>query len=279
MDCENEYIMKIQRKACDVSMVRKKKARTSNLLDFKRMVNQSYLCIGMVLMFLLFSFSLVHFTYALPTGVSISNNVTSSRADLPAPSRTDEGGTITTMDMDVIQQNDKWKAYVGNITGALSLDDASGKSIFAWTMAIEDLTGEVYVSRNGSINWDIAVECANLTHIEDEDTYMGFNSSVVDSVNKTFNSTLHPRLVVGITSITANTCNATSTYVNATAEDQASASYPVVLLVSSDSTIYVTPINKGAQSYNNETIADFQIIVPDKLGSTTEYYFYAEIGA
>ncbi len=242
-------------------------------------ITQTCFCVGVIFISLLFILSFVGLTSAAPTGVSISNNVTDSKSDTPAPSRSDAGGTITTMDLDVVQQNDRWKAYVGNLSGALSLDDSSGKSIFEWSMAIEDLTGEVYVSRNGSIDWDIAVECANLTHIEGEDTYMGFNSSVVDSVNKTFNSTLHPQLVVGTTTITENTCNTTSTYVNDTAEDQASASYPIILLISSESTVYATPINKGAQSYNNETIADFQIMVPDKVGDTTAYYFYAEIGA
>jgi hypothetical protein len=260
-------------------MVNKKGPKLFKVLSMEQGVGKVHLNFVLVIISLLFLLSFINLTSALPTGVSISSNVTESKADLPAPSRTDGGGTITTMEMDVVQQNDRWKAYLGNLTGALSLSDSSGKSIFAWSMAIEDLTGEVYVSRNGSIDWEITVECANLTHIEDEDTYMGFNSSVIDSVNKTFNSTLHPLLVVGTTTILENTCNATSTYVNATAEDQASASYPVVLLVSSESTIYVTPINKGAQSYDNETTADFQIIVPDKVGETTEYYFYAEIGA
>lgn len=260
-------------------MANKKGAKLFRSPNMEQIVDKTYLNFVLVIISLLFFSSFINLSSALPTGVSISSNVTESKVDLPAPSRTDEGGTITIMEMDVVQQNDRWKAYLGNLTGALSLSDSSGKSIFAWSMAIEDLTGEVYVSRNGSIDWDISVECANLTHIEDEDIYMGFNSSVIDSVNRTFNSTLHPQLVVGTTTITANTCNATSTYVNATAEDQASASYPIVLLVSSESTIYATPINKGAQSYDNETTADFQIIVPDKVGDITEYYFYAEIGA
>ena len=87
----------------------------------------------LIVIFAVFLLAMAAFiSYADPSGTTISSNTTSTAPTLPPASRNDSGGTITTMILNTIQQNAKWKAYIGNITGSLTLDDANNKTIFDW---------------------------------------------------------------------------------------------------------------------------------------------------
>jgi hypothetical protein len=216
-------------------------------------------------------------TNAQPTGLEISSNITETAGETQPSNRTDLGGTITTITMDILQQNPRWKAYVGNLTGVLALDDNSGQSIFRWELGAEDVTGNIFMSKNNAIDWSI-IQCSTVTLIEDEDTTLGFNPSAADTINRTFNETTHSAINIGTTLINQNTCRSTSTYVNNAQQTQSTASFQIILLSSSTNLVYATPINKGAASYKTGTQVDFQGIVPNEPGNPTTYYFYAEIG-
>ncbi|MDK2907675.1 MAG: hypothetical protein PWQ87_133 [Candidatus Woesearchaeota archaeon] len=216
------------------------------------------------------------FVTAEPEGMSIVSNFTESKQTASPDNRSDEGGTITTLGVDFTQQNDYWKAYVGNITGTLVLQDASGYSIYQWELESTDLTGEVYVSRQMEPSWT-SIECSNETVLASEDTYMGFSSASAYSINRTFNETKHPELIVGSVTIPSDSCRSTSTYVNDSVQAQASADFPVVLLASETDVVYASPINQGSDSYRTGAKVDFQIMIPDKVDATTTYYFFAEI--
>ncbi len=231
----------------------------------------------MVILFgVILAVSLLSFAGAEPEGMSITSNITESRQTASPDNRSDEGGTITTLGVDFTQQNDYWKAYVGNITGTLALQDASGYSIYQWELESTDLTGEVYVSREMEPSWT-SINCSNDTVLASEDTYMGFSSTSAYSINRTFNETEHPELIIGSVTIPSGNCRSTSTYVNDSAQAQASADFPVVLLASGTDVVYASPINQGGDAYHNGTIVDFQIMIPDKNDATTTYYFFAEI--
>ena len=214
--------------------------------------------------------------YAQPTGVDIQDNITDSMGVTSPSNRTDEGGTITTLTLDVLQQNIRWKAYVGNLSGVLTLDDSSGQSIFQWQMGAQDLSGEIFVSRSDAIDWD-NIECSNETVIESEQTFLGLGASSVDNINRTFNETTHPELTIGLVTLTQDTCRSQGTYVNNTAQSIASADFPIVLLASDLDVVFATPINSGSDSYNTGEQVDFQIIVPNNPADTTTYFFYAQI--
>lgn len=221
----------------------------------------------------MFMFSLTN-TLAQPTGIVISDNITETAgATLPAQ-RNDSGGTITTLIVDVLQQNPRWKAYIGNISGVLSLDDAAGQSIFRWELEAEDVTGNIFISQGDTINWG-SVDCSTAQQILDEDTALGFSSGAADSVNRTFIDT-HPSITIATT--TYSNCPSTSTYVNNAAQ-AGTPDFPLVLLNTGTQMIYATPVNKESQSFNGAKLVDFQAIVPDQVVGTTTYYFYAEIGA
>src|SRR4051812_34670706 len=69
---------------------------------------------------------------ALPTGATITTNSTAATPTPTASNRSDARGTITTIVINGLQQDQNWKAYVGNITGKLSLDNAAGLTIYDW---------------------------------------------------------------------------------------------------------------------------------------------------
>ena len=71
-----------------------------------------------IFVFLLASAVLV---YAAPSGpiVTLISNETKSAA--PATKINTTGGSITIMRLNATTQNPRWKAYVGNVTGTLTL--------------------------------------------------------------------------------------------------------------------------------------------------------------
>jgi hypothetical protein len=215
--------------------------------------------------------------YAQPTGTTITFNETDSPGDVAPDSRTDDGGTITTIVVDALQQNPRWKAYIGNITGSLTLDDSDENTIFSWALDPSDITGEIYSSRNDTVSWT-NIQCAAIGTITAEDTFLGISSTAADSINRTFNETTHPPLTVGTTNIGDNTCRATSTFVNSARQSQASADFPLILLDDTSNLVYVSPINPETTGYDGSSLFDFQLILANNPNSTTPYYFYVELG-
>jgi hypothetical protein len=214
------------------------------------------------------------FVIAQPSGTTITYNSTGDIPDIEPANRTDDGGTITTLILDALQQNYKWKAYVGNVTGTLTLDDSDGNTIFDWALAQEDITGEVYSSRSDSVNWG-SIACTSVGTINDEHTFLNMNGGSVDSINATFNETTHPPITIGTT--TVNSCPATSTFVSSTRQAQGSADFPIVLLHDNSNLVYSTLINPSTTGYDGSTF-DFQMIMANDPSSSTLYYFYVELG-
>lgn len=213
-----------------------------------------------------------------PAGTSITANSTSNGPASTPSNRSDEGGTITSMILDAVQQNTNWKAYVGNITGTLTLDDSTGATIYAWSLASSGITGEVYASRAISPTWS-SIACTSAATVGTEHTALGFSGGDVDSITNTFNESTHaPMVTAGIT-IGANTCNATATYESdSKPATQAGANFQEILLHDTSNLIYATAINQDTTTYDGSTTADFQFIVPDNPSITnTTYYFFAEI--
>lgn len=212
-----------------------------------------------------------------PSGTTISNNSTDPGATITPDNRTDPGGTITTMQLDATQQNQQWKAYIGNMTGTLTLDDSNSQTIFSWDLPASSITGEVYASRTNSISWG-DVNCSEQSIIDTEHTALGISSGAVDSINATFNETTHNAIITGGRTIAANTCPATAAFESDTRPSQAAANFQQVLFDDDVSLIYVTPITQDTTSYDGASTVDFQMILADDptIAATT-YYFFAEI--
>ena len=218
--------------------------------------------------------------FALPTGPTITLVTNSTRSPTSAALVNTTGGSITTMVLNVTAQNLKWKAYIGNVSGSLVLDDADGYSIFDWSLS--EVVGEVYVTRNSSaVSWE-NVGCANETHLENENIALNHTSNGDDNISKTFNETTHGSFYVGTVEVPANNCFALHTFVNN--QSQTTSFEEVVLYdgttLDDGGLVYATPLEQNAQGYNTQNF-DFQMIVPEvalsSWDSSTGYYFYVEL--
>ena len=218
-----------------------------------------------------------NFAYAEPTGVDIAFNSTEMPGVTPASSLTTAGGSFTTLVLNGTYQNPRWKAYVGNVSGVLTLSDSAGSSIYNWGLAA--VSGQVYVSRNDTVDWSTA-GCAPLQAIEDEEAFLNKDSSSVDSIVNTFNHTIHRSFFIGTTEISSNTCRSLVTNVNdASQTPSETANFQEVLISDGvGNVVYTTLLEDSVVGFDG-SLFDFQMIVPEMVGSPTPttYYFYAEI--
>jgi hypothetical protein len=246
----------------------------NNLIDLIRKANVIFL----ILIILGIAFSVNKaFVMAAPQGASITYNYTENATTRAADSHTAAGGSFTTLLLNVTSQTSKWKAYVGNVTGALTLDNSNNRTIYDWALSV--IQGEVYVSRNNSITFS-SLACANRGNITAEDTVLGINSTSDDSINKTFNQSIHRSFVIGGTGTIANSsCFAIATYINDTSQPASeNATFQEILLTDGTHPVFVAIINDNQQGFDFGNY-DFQLIVPDNPTEvSTTYYFYAELG-
>ncbi|MFA6073380.1 MAG: hypothetical protein WC758_04670 [Candidatus Woesearchaeota archaeon] len=214
--------------------------------------------------------------FAAPSGITITSNSTEQPVETAASSLTTAGGTFTTLTLNGTFQNPRWKAYVGNISGILTLDDSAGYSIYDWNLI--SISGEVYVSRNASVTWS-NINCSNVANITSEDRFLNINSSSADSINKTFNTSVHRGFYVGTKQIINSSCRSVATYLNDTRQSaNENAKFQEVTLSDSVNLVYAILLEDNVLGYDNSRY-DFQLIVPEdetKVTPTT-YYFYAEI--
>ncbi|MGV8141651.1 MAG: hypothetical protein ACP5NW_04390 [Candidatus Woesearchaeota archaeon] len=215
---------------------------------------------------------------AAPVGPVITFNSTTNATPRPAAAITTAGGTFTTLVLNTTSQTYRWKAYVGNVTGRLILADASNTSIFDWS--VTSVTGEVYATRsNTAIDWT-SVSCADDALIDAEDLFMNMSLTSPDTINKTFNETIHRAFYVGATRISGSTCRAISTYVNGTRQTPTvnSVFQEILLRDGSSNLIYSTLMNESAFGYNNQRY-DFQMILAENeyQPNPTTYYLYVEL--
>jgi len=231
--------------------------------------------IGAIIIMFALALAAVSVVFADPSGATISNAVTETAVNRSPSSSNTSGGTITTMLLTSIQQNLRWKGYVGNVTGTLSLDDAANFTIYDWDLT--SFTGEVYASRYSNLSWS-SVSCAPGGLIQNESSFYGMTQSA-DDINSTFNWSVHKAFNVGTTTINANTCNSTVTNINDTRQTPTASSpfQEILLRDTSGYMVFLSDISDNVQGFDNQTY-DFQLILPESIsGSNTAYYFYVEL--
>jgi len=216
--------------------------------------------------------------FALPSAPSITYHSNSSSTSSLQNRSTDEKGTITVITLSANQQDYKWKAYVGNITGKVALADANSMAIYDWNLGTSG-GGEVYVSRYSNINWN-NMSCANQTTIDGEQAGLSMSGFALDSINATFNDTTHRDFNVSTTLMTG--CRSTATYVNTTAQSMNSTvPFQEILLRDSgtNSLVYTTFIESAVSGYDNLP-HDFQLLVAENESATvpSTYFFWVELG-
>jgi hypothetical protein len=214
-----------------------------------------------------------------PISITHVSNSTSATVGTGTLRSGDDGGYITTVTLDALQQNFGWKAYVGNITGKLTLDNAGGDTIYDWTLA--SVNANVYIARVDNVQW-ASLSCADRTVIGTEDGVVGKQPTRDESIIKTFIETVHKQFTVAGITIGQSTCPAISTFTSDTPQVAGIANlYQEILLNdSAGNLIYTTKAETGGDTGYDGNTYDFQAIVADDETpvTITNYYFYVEIG-
>lgn len=214
---------------------------------------------------------------AVPSGPIITFNQTYNYTPQVAAQITTPGGSFTTLFINATTQTPRWKAYVGNVTGKLALDDANTKSIFDWSLT--SITGEVYATRNTSVDWS-SITCANTAVIENEDLSLNMSIEAPDTINKTFSYQVHRSFYVGTVYIQNSTCRSLATYIDDSAQiiNETAKFQEMLLMDTSLKMVYATLINQNTTGFNGQKY-DFQMIVPENEFQVTPstYYLYVEL--
>lgn len=218
---------------------------------------------------------------AIPTGPnSVTRGTDQRRATQPSVAVDALAGNVSELTIYGQTITRYWQGFYGNISGTIVLANAQNQTLYEWNVA--DPQGEVYASRNATINWVNSIQCMTQTDISAEETFLGQNVTAdEDSVNRTFNATNHPQFYVGSTNIAANSCYSTS--VNNTGNGNIF--YEVLLKTNStNDTIYTSIIDQNTVGFDQK-VHDFQMLVGDPgagaetypSGTVTTYYFYVEL--
>ncbi len=183
------------------------------------------------------------------------------------------GGIISTFNLTANMQNYKWKAFVGNVVGAFTLEDSSANTIYDWTLA--SVSGRVYATRKITTPVWGSIACADSTDLETENTAMS-HSGISDNITATFDDNVHSPFFVAGTQFT--NCQHTVNTYNSTG--QSSSSFEEVALYDSADIVYAAILEEDAVGYDG-TAYDFQMIVPENGASgfsgSTAYYLYVEL--
>jgi len=245
--------------------------------DINSVFRKTSIIILILVIFSLAMFANNNSVLAAPQGAQITFNETETATTRMADSHTAAGGSFTTLVLNVTSQTAKWKAYVGNVTGMMTLDNSNNFTIYNW--ALTTVQGEVYVSRSSAVNFTEMV-CADAGNISAEESALNINSSSDDSITNTFNQSIHKSFVIGGTGqIDNSTCYAIATYVNDVAQSSSeSADFQEILMSDGSNRVFVTLLEDDQPGFDGGNY-DFQIIVPDDPTETSiTYYFYAELG-
>jgi hypothetical protein len=226
-----------------------------------------------LLLVLTLSISLV---LSLPTGPDDIDVVSNQTKNITSGYQVNiSGGYIAKLNMTATVQNPRWKAFVGWINGLFTLDDASGSTIYDWSLT--SISGQVYATRSsGTITW-ASIGCASEANVEAENTALD-HTGLSDNITATFKSSTHRAFVVGSTPILTDACDySLNTYVGGVAQDL---DFDEVVLYDSSNIIYASILQQNTAGYDNNNY-DFQMIVPENGGSTwagiTPYYLYIEL--
>jgi hypothetical protein len=219
------------------------------------------------------------YVLAQQTGATITNMSTTTKPSNSPDWNNGTKGYIHTVNLNAQQQDNKWKAYVGNVSSTFVLDDANDYSIYQWTL--DSFSGQIYVTRDSGVTWG-SVVCATEANKLAEDTSLNHNSQSADSVNRTFNRQTHKSFTVGTNPpIAINTCYSTVTWQNdADHQLNTTAPFQEVLLWDGGNMIYTAFVENDKAGYRPGSTYDFQAIVPDdgiSSNPNVRYYFYLEL--
>jgi len=214
--------------------------------------------------------------FAVPDGVANISVVSSERKTaLNGTSITAQGGNITRLNITMNAPTRTWQGFAGNITGSLALDDASGDRFYSWNLS--NVSGEIYASRNGTIDWTL-ISVQNACTVDEVLTGTGS-----DRVNRTYTASANTvNFSVGAIEINSSTSCSARPFINSTRQSTTNLFENIIIsrgnVPNGNQSIFVGILQGtgvagfDAQEYN------FQLLVPvNRTSGFTTYYMYAEL--
>lgn len=201
--------------------------------------------------------------FAQPDGAAVSAGTPETKTNTSAEFVPAQGGNITTVDISGETQTQRWQGFYGNVSGNLTLTDASGDRLFAWDLI--NVAGEVFASLNQTVDWT-TISGVTDCHTDEEITGTGN-----DRVNETYIRNTTVSFDVAGTTIT-DACQ-TFTYVSSSPQAK---DFEAVILnaTTANNTVYAARINSSTVSFDGG-LNDYQLMVPANSTPLT-YWFYVE---
>ena len=200
-----------------------------------------------------------------------------------------QAGNVTSLIINSTKLTLRWQGYYGNVTGAITLDDASNNTIYNWQLASP--TGEIYASNgsaSGAVTWS-NIFCFNYTNnlSEGQNRVQRFNGTALesmigaatsdrDSVNGTFNATFTGTFQVASTTISSTSgCRQVTLFVS---DAYQTSKFVEVLLSDNDSIVFTSLLEQDQTGFQGSPL-DFEMIVGENgdLTAATNYYFFVEL--
>jgi len=233
-------------------------------------------------------------------GISSSGSYLNESGTFPVQA---QAGNVTALKVNFTRSTEAWQGYYGNVTGTITLDDASNFTLYDW--ALPSPTGEIYASNGSGVTWS-NVYCMNLSHkrnnsgIEGETgsatTFYKINMSQIelnydinvsdlDGLNETFNNTFTDATGFTVGAITIDVddgCSLARPYVNELYVD----TWTELLLTDNESLVFTSVLLDNGNSYQPGAgdTADFEMLVLENghtaagaNGQISTYYFYVEL--
>lgn len=227
-------------------------------------------------LFSLFLLILTTSVIAVPTGptsIVVENDTTKQTTDGLMVNIS--GGYIAKLNISASVQNPNWKAFIGDISGSFTLDDASGSTIYNWSAGAAD--GEIYATRqSGSVQWT-TITCATAGEITVEELALEHDGS--DNITSTFSAGSNQNIyTIGSNpQITATQCYALNTFVSSNPQ---ATDFEEIILHDESNIIYVTQIEAGGKTGYDGGDYDFQMLIPENASAGSAqipYYVYVEL--
>ena len=194
-----------------------------------------------------------------------------------------QAGNVTQLTLNTTVLTKRWQGYYGNISGTITLDDATGYTLYDWSAGSDiSVVGEIYAANDTILDWTDII-CVNLTgdgtagsegvNVTSLESNFGMLRTDSDGFDETF--TKQQDIIVGTTTLTD--CPATNMYVNNASQNNI---WNESLLTenATQTVIFASEVENDAEGFNNKTW-DFQMIVADDGSDTTAtpYQFYVEL--
>jgi len=221
-------------------------------------------------------------TLAEPNGADPVSVVGSSeRGAATSPqSEVAVAGNVTELTIYGISNTQTWQGYYGNVSGSITLSDASGNPMYNWSLASPK--GEVFASENDSVDWtgiecfDWASDGAALEAAKNID-------GAEDGIDETFApwaTNQHAVFSVGVTTFNATTqCMSTDVF-DSTGASVDGTFEEVLLGDGTGNAIFAALLEEDVVGFNSVS-HDFQMLVLEDGHNgdtaTTDYYFYVEL--